>query len=100
MSGPPKAIGNILAELMARRGYAQVQAASQCTEAWREAAGEVLARHSRATQIRRGVLEVICSNSTMIQEMSFQKAGLLKRLTELLPHDQIRDLKFRVGPIQ
>jgi predicted nucleic acid-binding Zn ribbon protein len=100
MSGPPKAIGNILAELMARRGYAQVQAASQCTDAWRQAAGELLARHSRATLIKRGVLEVICSNSTMVQEMSFQKAGLLKRMAELLPGDKIRDLKFRVGPVQ
>jgi predicted nucleic acid-binding Zn ribbon protein len=100
MSGAPKAIGNILAELMARRGYAQVQAASQCTEAWREAAGELLSRHSRAVQIKRGVLEVMCSNSTMLQEMSFQKAALLKRLAELLPQDQIRDLKFRVGSIQ
>jgi predicted nucleic acid-binding Zn ribbon protein len=99
MSGPPKAIGNILAELMARRGYAQVQAASQCTEAWQQAAGELLARHSRATQIKRGVLEVICSNSTMMQEMSFQKAGLLKRMIELMPGDQIRDLRFRVGSV-
>ena len=99
MTGSPKAIGNILAELMARRGYAQMQSASACAEAWTEAAGELLARHSRATQIKRGVLEVICSNSTMVQEMSFQKAGLLKRLGELLPHDQIRDLRFRVGSI-
>ena len=100
MSGPPKAIGNILAELMARRGYAQVQAATACADAWKQAAGEMLARHSRATQIKRGVLEVICSNSTMVQEMSFQKAGLLKRLGELMPGEPIRDLRFRVGSIQ
>ena len=44
----PQAIGDILAELMARRGYARVQSGQCCAEAWREAAGEALAARTRA----------------------------------------------------
>jgi predicted nucleic acid-binding Zn ribbon protein len=97
--GQPKRIGNILAELMARRGYAREQSGGACAEAWTVAAGESLAACTRATQVRRGVLEVLVSNSMMIQEIGFQKPALLKRLADLLPDENIRDLKFRVGPV-
>ena len=93
----PQPIANVLAELMARRGYARLQSGSNCADAWREAAGEQLAACSRAGQIKRGVLEVIVTSSILMQEMSFQKAGLLAKLTELLPDEKIRDLRFRVG---
>jgi predicted nucleic acid-binding Zn ribbon protein len=95
----PKAIGNILSELLARRGYARVQAGGQCAEAWKEAAGASLASASRAGQVRRGVLEVLVQNSTLVQELSFEKIRLLSKLAELVPDENIRDLKFRVGPI-
>ena len=98
-SGYPKRIGDILSQLMARRGYARIQSGDKCAQAWREAAGELLAACSRATQVRRGVLEVLVSNSMMVQEIGFQKSALIQRLTELLPDEKIRNLKLRVGPI-
>jgi predicted nucleic acid-binding Zn ribbon protein len=95
----PKPIGNIVAELLARRGYGRLQAADASSAAWQEAAGEALAAQSRAGQIKRGVLEVWVTNSTLVQELSFEKARLLKKLAGLMPDEKIRDLKFRVGPI-
>jgi predicted nucleic acid-binding Zn ribbon protein len=95
----PKPIGNIVAELLARRGYGRLQAADGFATAWRQAAGDGLAARSRAGQVRRGVLEVWVENSTLVQEMSFEKSRLLKIICQLLPDEKIRDLKFRVGPI-
>ncbi len=100
MTGSPKPIGNILAQLMARRGYARVESAGLSAEAWRQAAGEQLAALSRPGQVRRGVLEVLVTSSTLVQELGFQKQQLLKRLHELLPDEKIGDLRFRVGPIE
>ncbi len=99
MTGKPKPIGNILSELMARRGYARVIAAGITAEAWREAAGAALARHSRVGQSRRGVLDVLVANSTLAQELGFQKQAILARLRSLQPDEDIRDLKVRVGPL-
>ena len=95
----PKAIGNILSELLARRGYARVQSGGSCAEAWSQAAGAAIAAYSRAGQVRRGVLEVQVANSLLIQELSFEKTRLLAKLAELVPDENIRDLKFRVGVI-
>jgi predicted nucleic acid-binding Zn ribbon protein len=97
--GQPQHIGDVLAQLMARRGYARMRSAGACAEAWRQAAGEKLARCTRATGVRRGVLEVLVGNSTLVQEIGFKKSALVRQLAELLPDENIRDVKCRVGPV-
>ncbi len=99
MPREPQHIGNVLAELMARRGFARVQSAAACSAAWSEAAGPLAARYSRAGEVRRGRLEVVVANSTVLQELVFQKPQLLEALRRLLPDEEIGDLRFRVGPI-
>jgi predicted nucleic acid-binding Zn ribbon protein len=98
-SGKPQPIGDVLAQLMARRGYARVQSGNDCGEAWRQAAGEAIAARSRAMHVRGGVLEVLVSHSTLVQELGYQKPALLARLAELLPDARIHDWKLRVGPL-
>ena len=85
---------------MARRGFAREQAAAACQEAWGRAAGPLAVEHTRAGSVRRGALEVIVASSTLLQELSFQKSQLLKTLSELLPDEGIRDIRFRVGSIK
>lgn len=96
---PPKAMGDVMSQLLARRGYAQVQTAAACTAAWRTAVGEKIAASTRAGAVRRGVLEVLVSNSAVMQELAFMKVQLIRRLKDEAPDQQIRDIRFRVGPI-
>jgi predicted nucleic acid-binding Zn ribbon protein len=96
----PVPIGNILPELMARRGYARVQSAAEYDAAWNEAAGELAAQYTRVGGLRRGRLEVVVANSTLMQELVFQKPALLTALARLLPGQGIEDLRFRLGVIE
>ena len=96
----PQSIGNILAELMAQKGFGRVRGAEALEEAWREAAGELAAGYTRVGTLRRGKLEVIVANSMLVQELTYQKPALLKTLRERLPDEKIQDLRFRVGTIQ
>ena len=57
-------------------------------------------RYSRAGQLKRGTLEIVVANSTLIQEFTFQKTSILDTLNRLLPDHQIKDLRFRLGAIQ
>jgi predicted nucleic acid-binding Zn ribbon protein len=98
--GGPERIGDILAQLMARRGFANVQSAAALEAAWRQAAGEMMARFTRIGQVRGGKLEVTVANSTLVQELTFQKRALLASLGELMPDQPIKDLRFRVGAIK
>lgn len=96
---PPRVMRDVLSQLLAKRGYAQVQTAAGCDAAWREAVGEKLAGHTRAGNVRRGVLEVLVSNPAVHHELSYLKAKIVKTLACLIPEQQIRDVRFRVGAI-
>ena len=92
-------IGETVAALMARRGYVQSESAEELATAWKNAAGEKLAQQCRTGNVQRGILEVHVGNSAVLQELTFQKRQLLKKLTTLIPSYKIKDLRFRVGPI-
>jgi len=93
----PKQIGNVIAQLVQRKGYAQVRAAGERDEAWQEAAGSQLAESTRVAGIRRGVFEVLVANSLMMQELTFRKEELLTSLQDRLPEAGIKQLRFRLG---
>jgi predicted nucleic acid-binding Zn ribbon protein len=95
----PEAIGNILPELIARRGFGRPSGAAAYEAAWSEAAGPLAAGFTRVGGLRRGTLEVIVANSTLVQELMFQKPELIKALARLLPGQGIKDLRFRLGAI-
>jgi predicted nucleic acid-binding Zn ribbon protein len=59
-----------------------------------------LARFTRPGQVRRGVLEVTVSNSTIVQELTFQKERILAVLRAKRPDARIRDLRFRIGSVK
>jgi len=96
---PPKPMREVLSQLLAKKGYAQVQTAAGCAAAWREAVGQKLAGDTRPGNVNRGVLEVLVRNSVAAQELGFLKTKIVKMLTKLVPEQQIRDLRFRVGTI-
>ncbi len=91
-------LAEVLPQLMARRGYNRLLAQEDYSEVWQEIAGQ-LSQHSRPGQLRRGVLEVIVTNSAVVQELTFQKRRLTKALSERMPDRKIRDLRFVVGSI-
>jgi predicted nucleic acid-binding Zn ribbon protein len=95
----PRPIAEALNHLLARRGYARIQAALQFDQAWRSAAGEQLALHTRPGNVKRGVLEITVRNSSVLQELTFQKKQLLAQLQTLSVDPPIRDLRFRIGAI-
>ncbi len=92
-------MSSVLADLMARTGFARVQGAAALEAAWREAAGPSAGRFTRVGALRRGKLEVLVANSTYVQELCFQKPALLAALRKALPDQTIADLRFRVGPL-
>ena len=95
----PQKIGDVITDLMARRGYAQEAAHEECRRAWQETAGN-LQKFSRATEVRRGVLQVLVSNSVVMQELTFRKQELVDAMALALPNHRIRDIRFRVGAVK
>ena len=96
----PKRIGNVIAQLVNRRGYAQIHVAGEREDAWHAIVGEQFAKRSRFAALRRGTFEVLVANSLMMQELAFRKEELLKALQQILPDAGVKQLKFKIGKIE
>src|SRR5687767_14062815 len=96
----PRKVAEELSTLMARKGYGRVLASAALEEAWRAAAGDRLSSHSRVGNLTRGVLEVLVRNSAALQELTFAKVKVVKKLIEACPDQKIRDVKFKVGSLE
>jgi predicted nucleic acid-binding Zn ribbon protein len=94
----PKPVANIIAQLVQRKGYAQVRQAGQYNDAWASAAGHFAAQ-SEVGQLSRGVLEVTVANSLVMQELTFEKERILAALKAALPDAGVKQLRLRVGKI-
>lgn len=94
----PQSIGTILADLMARRGFANLQNNESYHQAWKETAGR-LGEFSQFNSLRRGVFEVVVTHSVLMQELTFRKAEMIRDLQQRLPGQGIRDLRFRLGVV-
>jgi predicted nucleic acid-binding Zn ribbon protein len=95
----PKPVAEVIAQLVQRRGYAQVRAAGEWIEAWQAAAGEAFAKVTEVGQLRRGVLEVVVANSLVMQELTFEKERIFAELKQQRPDAGLKQLRFKVGRI-
>lgn len=93
----PSKLADVLHDLVARRGYLQTLSSDDLAATWSSVVGGEFARHSRPGHVRRGMLEVFVSDSSLVQELTFQKRSLLRKLQEAAPSFKVRDIKFRVG---
>ena len=95
----PKTAAQILGQLMARKGYAQTESANELEAAWNQIIDPKWKSKTKVGVIRRGVLEIVVSNSTVNQQLEFTKRKLLTALQTQLPKNNLKDLRFRVGNV-
>ena len=95
----PSKVGDVLNQLMAKRGYNQTRSNTAREQVWAEAVGQPLASQSRAVRLSRGVLTIMVVNSAVMQELVFQQAALTKKVNELNEDLKVKSLRFRVGAI-
>jgi len=94
----PQKIADVLTDLFAQRGYAQIDTADERQSAWTKIVGD-LSKYTIAGELRRGVLQILVSNSVVMQELTFRKQGLLAELKRTLPKHKIKDVRFRLGKL-
>jgi predicted nucleic acid-binding Zn ribbon protein len=96
----PEPLSDILGALYTARGYGRLQALGELEAAWSTAVGDLASRQTRVGPLRHGVLTVTVAHSALLEELAaFRKAELLARLKRDMPGTAIRDIRFRVGPV-
>ncbi len=89
-------LGSIVNQLMARRGYAQVNANEAMLASLVSEVGPEIGNDCSVGKLRSGVLHVFVTNSVTLQELNFRKRGILKRLQAETPGETIKDIRFRI----
>jgi len=95
----PTPIGNVVAEIMARRGLGRGRLAAAKRDVWRKIVGESVAELTKCGEMRRGRLEVVVANSTLMQELTFRKPEIIAALNQDIPDWNIQEIRFRVGQL-
>lgn len=93
----PRKIGSIIEQLMARRGYAQVQTSNEMDRVLKQVVGTDLARQCRCGNVRRGTLDVTVTDSVATQELSFKKRAIIQAMQKEYPQSGIKAVRFRLG---
>jgi hypothetical protein len=91
-----RSIGTLVSQLISRRGYAQTGANDQFQAAVAAVIGSELAGEIKIGKLNRGVLKIFARDSVTVQELTFQKPAILKKLQKELPESKITDLRFGV----
>ncbi len=92
----PRKIGSIIGQLMARRGYAQVQTSNEMDRVLQQVVGSALAKCCRCGSVRRGTLDVSVTDSVASQELSFKKRAILKAMQQEYPQSGIKEVRLSV----
>lgn len=95
----PKKVADLIAQLMARKGWGQATAADELQSVWHSIAATSWSQQTQLGNVRKGVLEVIVANSALLQQLEFTKQNLVASLQQRLPQNKIKDIRFRIGNV-
>ena len=94
----PQNIGDVLTDLLAQRGYAQLATQEALQQGWSQVVGK-LDKFTRVREVKRGTLHVVVTNSVVMQELTFRKQELAQAVADELPDYKIKEIRFRVGSV-
>jgi hypothetical protein len=97
--GRGAAVRAVLADVLKRIDPEQRLQAFEVWRYWQEEVGATLARRSRPSAFRNGVLVVDVSSHAWIQDLQFIKESVRQRLNTRIGRELIRDIYFASGAV-
>jgi hypothetical protein len=98
--GTPKTIGRLAARVLSTHAVAAEQSTNNLLEAWIKVAGAEYQDSTFVGSVKRNRLEITCANSLINQQLTFQKQQLVEGMNREVPNLKIKDISFRIGPVQ
>ncbi len=95
-----KSIENIVKDVIKDLSGRGRVSEEEVSGAWRAAAGEKAARHTKPISIKRSVLTVNVDASGWLYELTIKKKELLKALESKIRGKTLKGIRFRIGEIK
>ena len=87
-------IGGVLGRVLDQLGLSREMTGWQAVEAWPKLVGPRVARHARAVAFRGGTLHVEVEGSAWMQELTFLKSDLARRINQHVGSELVRDVRL------
>lgn len=97
-SNPPARLGDVLERLLSSFGLDKALHQYRLIEAWSDAVGSQIARHTCVDQLRGDRLYILVDSPTWMQELTLLRSDLLQRLGATATAAGVTDLVFRYDP--
>ena len=92
-------IGDVLRKMLKNRRLETDTSLIQVWDVWEEAVGEVIAENTRPAAFKGNLLIVNATSSSWLQQLRFLKPEIIQKLNHFLGNVPVRDIKFKVGPV-
>ncbi len=93
--GTPIKLGQLLGNLIRKRGLAEKSSRQELDDVWRSTVGERIASKSYVRRLKSGVLEVGVSNGAILEELTcYLQHEFLPVIQQKHPEPKINSLKF------
>lgn len=93
--GKPVHLGQLLGNLVRKRGIAEQSSRHELDDVWRTVAGERIASKSYVRRLKSGVLEIGVTNGAILEELTcYLKHEILPGIQQKHPEPPINSLKF------
>lgn len=87
--------GDVLSGILRNLGLDRHLKQRELVLRWEEIVGPRIAEKSRVLKVSGGVLYVSVTSSAWGQELQFQKKNIMRKITEELGTDLIKDIRIR-----
>lgn len=72
----------------------------QVWNVWKETVGSAVAENARPAAFKGNLLLVHVSSSPWLQQLRFLKEDIIIRLNQALKQELVKEIKFKIGPIE
>ncbi|MCG3118400.1 MAG: hypothetical protein ALAOOOJD_00589 [bacterium] len=88
----PRSVGDVLGELLQQYGLAERLREFDAVNCWAEIAGEQIASHTKARDVRDGALVVEVTSSAWRNQLFYLKAELIEQINKKIGKKVIHDI--------
>ena len=92
-------IGSVLRDMLKKSRLETNTSLIRVWDIWQEAVGDVIAANTRPAAFKGNLLIVNATSSSWIQQLRFLKPEILQKVNHVLGNVSVKDIKFKVGPV-
>ena len=92
-------IGNVIRDMLKNNRLETDTSLIRVWDIWEEAVGEVIAANTRPAAFKGDLLIVNATSSSWLQQLRFLKPEIIQKVNHVLGDVPVKDIKFKVGPV-